>query len=352
MASSIQQEFTNPLLLWHEQYGRQDLPWKHPPTPYRVWISEIMLQQTQVKTVIPYFLRFIERFPDLYSLAHASEDEVLALWSGLGYYSRGRYLHQTAKIIQLKYQGQFPTETQTLQQLPGIGPSTAAAIRSQAFNLPATIMDGNVKRVLSRYFLIKGIGAETTKQLWEHAQCCISKERPADYTQAIMDLGATCCTARNPQCSICPLEKTCRAKAHQLIADFPTKKDKKSLPENHQQFLLLYRSDKTIYLEKRPAKGLWGSLWCTPCIEMDSDPIAYVKQQGYLDTDPPTPLMTFKHTFTHFHLHISAMAIQINTPEPYAFSASGHWFSHAESIKLGLPKPIRDIIGRFYLNCS
>ncbi|WP_019217249.1 A/G-specific adenine glycosylase [Legionella tunisiensis] len=221
----IQEQFSNLLLAWFDLHGRKDLPWQHPRSAYRVWISEIMLQQTQVKTVIPYFNRFIDSFPDVWQLAKASEDQVLAHWSGLGYYSRARNLSQTAKIICEKYAGEFPLALVDLVALPGIGPSTAAAIASQAFNQPTAILDGNVKRVLCRYFLIEGWPEQSAikQRLWQLANQCMPRQRCADYTQAIMDLGATCCTVRQPNCASCPIQKTCLANIHHKTAFYPQK---------------------------------------------------------------------------------------------------------------------------------
>lgn len=223
---NLYEQFSKPLLLWFTLHGRKNLPWQHPRTPYRVWISEIMLQQTQVQTVIPYFERFMQRFPNISDLALAHEDDVLSLWSGLGYYSRARNLHQTAKIILQHHQGIFPNDYTLLNELPGIGPSTAAAILSQAFNKPAAILDGNVKRVLTRFFRIQGHPEQTQvkKTLWELADSCMPQENCADYTQAIMDLGATCCTTKNPHCPNCPLQKNCLAFKHQEQYLYPTKK--------------------------------------------------------------------------------------------------------------------------------
>lgn len=230
--NSLNQLFSQLLLDWYDLHGRKDLPWQLPRSPYRVWVSEIMLQQTQVQTVIPYFNRFIEHFPDIFLLANAEEDEVLSLWSGLGYYSRARNLHNTAKIISDQYNGVFPEDLNILVQLPGIGPSTAAAILSQAFNKPAAILDGNVKRVLSRFFLIEGWPeqAQVKKKLWGLASSCMPNERCADYTQAIMDLGATCCTNKNPQCLRCPVKNHCLAFHNKKQHLYPTKKNKETAP--------------------------------------------------------------------------------------------------------------------------
>ena len=347
MVPSIQSTFTLPLLHWYDLHGRKNLPWQHPRDAYRVWLSEIMLQQTQVKTVIPYFTRFLESFPSIHDLARASEDEVLALWSGLGYYSRGRNLHKTAIIIDTLYQGQFPEDMQLLNQLPGIGQSTAAAITSQAFNQPTAILDGNVKRVLSRYFLIKGFSAQTTATLWQLANQCMSQNRAADYTQAIMDLGATCCTSKKPNCISCPLQATCLAKQNNAVTDYPTPKPKKEIPIKHQQFLLMHDHTQSIYLEKRPANGIWGGLWCPPSIETGVNPSDYIQNTYALEVLHIHSLINIKHTFSHFKLHINALSIGIKATGNSCFEHSGRWFSPAETIKLGLAKPINDMIKLF-----
>ena len=344
----ILKQFTLPLLQWHHIHGRKDLPWQHPREPYRVWVSEIMLQQTQVKTVIPYFLRFMERFPTIQSLAQASEDEVLTLWSGLGYYSRGRNLHKTAVIISSDYRGEFPDDIHILTQLPGIGPSTAAAITSQAFHQPTAILDGNVKRVLSRYFLVSGTSGPTLKMLWNYAERCMSHTHTADYTQAIMDLGATCCTIKNPHCSECPLQETCLAKQKHLTSEYPTKKPKKTIPSQYQQFLLMYDEKQRIYLEKRPSPGVWGGLWCTPTVDMETCPTHYIQSKYPLEVLQIHPLMNIKHTFTHFRLYIQALSIPTQTKETSTFEQNGSWFSRSETIKIGLAKPMTDIIQEFY----
>ena len=350
MSDSNFVKFTAPLLNWYNSHGRKNLPWQTQQSAYRVWLSEIMLQQTQVKTVIPYFERFIANFPSVNELAMASEDEVLSLWSGLGYYSRGRNLHKTAVIIHTEYNGKFPEDIKTLMQFPGIGASTAAAIASQAFNQPTAILDGNVKRVLSRYFLISGYSSQTTTQLWQLANQCMSHERPADYTQAIMDLGATCCKPNNPNCPQCPLQTTCLAYQGNVVADFPTKKPKKTLPIKHQQFLLMYNQDQQIYLEKRAPTGLWGGLWCTPSLDLGVNPVQSIKNTYGLDVIRVNHLMDIKHIFSHFKLYIEAFSIETKATDSSIFECSGHWFYPEETSKLGLAKPITDIIKRFYRN--
>lgn len=345
----IQQQFSLPLLLWYDSHGRKDLPWQHPRSPYRVWISEIMLQQTQVKTVIPYFNQFMEKFPTIEKLAEADEDRVLALWSGLGYYSRARNLHKTAKIICASFGGEFPKELEKLINLPGIGPSTAAAISSQAFNQADAILDGNVKRVLCRYFLVDGWPEQSTvkSKLWLLAKECMPKTRCADYTQAIMDLGATCCTTRKPDCITCPLQTSCAAKKQNVVNLYPFKKIKKTLPLKQQQFLLLHNSDTKIYLEKRPPTGIWGGLWCLPSIDIDQCANTYIAENYALDCLKTEELLSIRHSFSHFHLEINASAFETRSKDESIRESQGKWFSASEIEDLGLAKPVSDIISAF-----
>lgn len=339
--------FSADLLDWYDKHGRKDLPWQQPRSAYRVWISEIMLQQTQVKTVIPYFNRFMARFPDLATLAAASEDEVLSHWSGLGYYSRARYLQQTANIIVQTFNGIFPSDVAALEKLPGIGPSTAAAIASIAFEKSEAILDGNVIRVLARYFKVAGSPtlSAVKKELWRLAKSCMPLHRCADYTQAIMDLGATCCTLKNPTCEICPLQKTCLAQQERCVNEYPYKKPKKSIPTKQEQFLLLHNESGAIYLEKRPSAGLWGGLWCLPSIEMNVCAITFVEKKYPVRIDTLVSLETIKHSFSHFHLHIKPLSIGVNylsqltCPEP-----SGKWVKPSALHTLGLAKPISQVI--------
>lgn len=344
------EKFTTSLLNWFDQHGRKNLPWQHPRTPYRVWVSEIMLQQTQVKTVIPYFTAFMERFPDIKTLAAAEEDDVLAHWSGLGYYSRARNLHKAAQIIHAIHHDQFPEHVSELIQLPGIGESTAAAIVSQAFNKPAAILDGNVKRVLSRYFLISGNpdSAKVKQGLWTIASQCMHETRCADYTQAIMDMGATCCTSRNPDCQNCPLQSNCQAWAQNVVREYPNKKPKKVLPIRHQQFLLLHDNNRRIYLERRPPSGLWGGLWCLPEINMDVCPKDHVLSQLNFSTDNMLELSKIKHTFSHFHLHIKPIAMQGQLIRHVLSEPTGQWYKQEELKSLGLAKPTSVIIEQFW----
>lgn len=350
MIKTLYQQFSLPLLQWFDQYGRKDFPWQHPRSPYRVWVSEIMLQQTQVKTVIPYFNRFMTTFSDISALATASEDEVLAHWSGLGYYSRGRNLHKTAKIIHNDYEGRFPTDLHQLIKLPGIGPSTAAAIASLAFGQQTAILDGNVKRVLSRYFQVDGLINHSVvhKKLGELANACMPNHRCADYTQAIMDLGATCCTRSKPNCLGCPLQTTCLAKKNDQILNYPNKAVKKIRPTQHQTFLLLHREDNVIYLEKRPPTGIWGGLWCLPAIDTATCPLTHVIDRYGIKTELPKDLLTIKHSFSHFHLRINALSLQTLGTTPLLAETCGRWFSQAELTSLGLAKPIDMILKHFF----
>ncbi len=347
----LARNFTIPLLDWFDRHGRKNLPWQHPRDAYPIWISEIMLQQTQVKTVIPYFIRFMEKFPTIVDLAEAPEDAVLAQWSGLGYYSRARNLAKTAKLICQNYQGEFPQELNVLKSLPGIGASTAAAIASLAFNHPTAILDGNVKRVLCRYFMFEGNIASQAfqKKLWLLAQQCMSQARPASYTQAIMDLGATCCTLKNPQCISCPLEKTCLAKINDKIAAYPQKKLKKILSVKEEQFLLLHKDDR-IYLEKNPPVGIWGGLWCLPSLAIDACPIKFIKEHYDFEGKQPQFLKEIKHSFSHFHLHIKAQQIETSACGLSIKEEKGRWFKPEELASLGLAKPVSNLISYFLAN--
>ena len=332
-------------------HGRKNLPWQHPKTPYHVWISEVMLQQTQVKTVIPYFLRFIARFPSLESLAQATEDDVLAYWSGLGYYRRGRNLPLAARLIQTKFNGIFPSDTQQLITLPGIGDSTAAAIASLAFNQPAAILDGNVKRILSRYFLIDGAPEKSTtkKILHSYAQACMSTTRPADYTQAVMDLGAIICTPKKADCPHCPLQNTCQAHAKKAVDQYPKKAQKKTIPIREKQFILLHTTKKTvIYLEKRSSEGLWGGLWSLPSLDMTENAAMYVSETHGLSSQTSITLPMIKHTFSHFKLHLypHVRQVHVNTLTQ-CLPSTGRWIHVSDLEKIGLAKPIRTIIQDF-----
>jgi A/G-specific adenine glycosylase len=339
--------FQKSVLTWFDNHGRKDLPWQHNKTPYRVWVSEIMLQQTQVTTVIPYYLRFMEHFPDISSLAKASEDEVLHLWTGLGYYSRARNLHRTAKIIASN--GQFPDELSELEKLPGIGLSTAGAILAIAFEKKATILDGNVKRVLTRsHGISEWPGAKKiSDQLWEIAEKLTPNERVADYTQAIMDLGATICVRGKPHCETCPLEKMCVAHSQGIEAKLPQSKPRKSLPIR-QATLLILQNNNQIFLEKRPPAGIWGGLWSLPEISghVALHEIKKICAERFKFEMIELKLKEcFRHTFSHFHLDIIPAVVVIKRTKLKVMEDGQQiWYNLRDPAVVGLPAPVKKLL--------
>lgn len=290
------------VLAWFDREGRQDLPWQIEPSPYRVWVSEIMLQQTQVSTVIPYFLRFMERFPTLEALAMASQDEVLGYWSGLGYYARARNLHKAAQIVMADYQGELPAAVDKLAGLPGIGRSTAGAIVSLALGLRAPILDGNVKRVLSRYAAVEGWSgdANTAAELWRISTYLTPAERVADYTQAMMDLGATLCTRSKPSCERCPVQSGCLALTLGLTGELPTPRPKRGMPEKSCIMLVLHDGHGSFYLQQRPPTGIWGGLWSFPQFDSRDELAAWCLSKNI--SAKLEALGERRHTFSHYHL--------------------------------------------------
>ena len=337
------------LLAWFDQHGRHDLPWQSPRHPYRVWISEIMLQQTQVTTVIPYFERFMQRFDNVVTLANAPIDEVLHLWTGLGYYARARNLHRAAQQIRDQHQGEFPSTFDDIIALPGIGRSTAGAILAQAFEQPYAILDGNVKRVLTRLHAIEGWPGQKTveQQLWQVAEYHTPEARLADYTQAIMDLGATCCTRSKPQCLICPLQADCQALQQQRQTDFPTRKPKKAIPVRQTQMLVLYSESQTILLEQRPPTGIWGGLWSFPECAPGEDIAQWCQDYLQLQVEHVTPLPTIRHTFSHFHLDITPVRAHASTTG--IMDSDKHiWYNTQQPDALGLPAPVKVILDNLH----
>jgi len=336
--------FQQQLLLWFDRQGRKDLPWQQPITPYHVWVSEIMLQQTQVVTVIPYFQRFINAFPNIQTLAKASLDDVLSLWAGLGYYARARNLHKTAKII--AEQTHFPDSVDKLIALPGIGLSTAGAISSIAFNKPAAILDGNVRRVLMRFHALSGWVGEryTKKKLWELSHFYTPLERVADYTQAIMDLGATVCTRSKPQCKNCPLSINCQAWLQGRVAEFPSSKPKKAQPIKTVVFLLLHSQQQQILLEKRPPNGIWGGLWSLPEFKTIKAAQTWCLQHN-LVIKQQKQLKTQRHTFSHYYLDYTPLLVYANNPINIMME-SRHplWYKMAQLNTLALAAPIKRLL--------
>ena len=312
--------FSEKILAWYDKHGRKDLPWQKnlddkKSAPYRVWLSEVMLQQTQVATVIPYFERFMEEYPTLRDLANASQDDVLHLWSGLGYYARARNLHATAKYLVEKQDGKFPDNVDALSRLPGVGRSTAGAIASIAFRRRAAILDGNVKRVLARHFAIPGIpvAGKAEKQFWEIAEALTPEVRIHDYTQAIMDMGATLCTRSKPCCEECPLKKTCIAYQQGSQARFPEKKSKtKKIPVKQTRMLLLVNPQREVYLERRPPLGIWGGLWSLPELPLDQDIKVWCKSRFGIVAKNIRPMEEIIHAFSHFHLQIYPLVVELS----------------------------------------
>ncbi|WP_312708696.1 A/G-specific adenine glycosylase [Stenotrophomonas sp.] len=339
--------FVARLLRWFDDHGRHDLPWQHPRSPYRVWLSEIMLQQTQVATVIPYFHRFLQHFPTLPDLAAASNDAVMAQWAGLGYYARARNLHAAAKRCVALHDSELPRDFEALHALPGIGRSTAGAILSQAWNDRFAILDGNVKRVLSRYHGIEGFPGlpAIEKQLWALAEghvAQVPEGRMADYTQAQMDLGATVCSRAKPACVICPLQDDCAARREGRTAELPTAKPSKTLPEREAVALLLRDARQRVLLQKRPDTGIWAQLWTLPQADAGSDLQDWfdANVDGSLEDAEALPLL--QHTFSHYRLHLQVLSRQVSglrVEEPTL-----RWVAADELPALGLPAPIRKLL--------
>lgn len=304
--------FAQTVLDWFEVSGRKDLPWQQNPTPYRVWVSEIMLQQTQVATVIPYFERFMKSFTTVESLAQASQDDVLSLWTGLGYYARGRNLHKAAQIIVQEHQSKLPQTLDKLIALPGIGRSTAGAILSLGSGLPTPILDGNVKRVLCRYFCVDGWYGQTAveRQLWSLTTDVTPLENTGKFNQAMMDLGATVCTRSKPACSQCPLRKKCSATKTGSPTDWPHKKPKKEKPVR-QTFMLLAVDDNAVLLQRRPPTGIWGGLWSFPQFDDLQGLRKYARTLGRFKVGDVEQWHPVQHSFSHFDLHITPVRIAL-----------------------------------------
>lgn len=347
-------DITQRILDWFALHGRKHLPWQQDKTPYRVWISEIMLQQTQVSTVIPYYERFMTRFPDIADLAAAPQDEVLHLWTGLGYYARARNLHNAAKKVVAEYNGEFPVNFDDVVALPGIGRSTAGAILSLSLNQPLAILDGNVKRVLARYYGIAGWPGEkaTENQLWQYAEQNTPQEQVASYNQAMMDMGATLCTRSKPNCTECPIAQQCVAHEQQNYAAYPGKKPKKAIPVKTAQFVL-FRQHNRILMEQRPPAGIWGGLWCF--LEANEQTPEQLAQQQGLNIVSRTDLASFRHTFSHFHLDISATLYDVQSPR-FIDSATFQveeskqiWFDLANPPKIGLAAATKKLFDQLSL---
>lgn len=338
-------EFQTAVLDWFDQHGRKNLPWQQEISAYSVWVSEIMLQQTQVATVIPYYQRFMQRFPNVQALARAPQDDVLHHWTGLGYYARARNLHKTAQIVNSNHCGEFPNSVDALQELPGIGRSTAGAICAIAYKKRATILDGNVKRVLARFQAIPGWPgkADTLKALWAVAESFTPAHRIADYTQAMMDLGATLCMRSSPACQHCPLNESCQAFVQGNPQDYPGKKPKRALPVKNCCFLVIINSDGEILLQKNPPTGLWGSLWQFPQCESEDD-ISITCDKLGISCEQTRKYPVQRHTFSHFHLDYQPIALTTTGYNTLSEDKNQVWYNRQNPLSLGLPKPVKALL--------
>ncbi|RJX70747.1 adenine DNA glycosylase [Vibrio sinensis] len=339
--------FANAILKWYDAYGRKSLPWQQNKTAYSVWLSEIMLQQTQVATVIPYYERFLQRFPSVHELANAEQDEVLHLWTGLGYYARARNLHKAAKTVVEIHGGEFPTDIEQLNALPGIGRSTAAAILSSVYKQPHAILDGNVKRTLSRAFAVEGWPGQKKVEntLWHHAEANTPKQNVDKYNQAMMDMGAMVCTRSKPKCTLCPIQHLCLAYRQGNQLDYPGKKPKKEKPVKESWFLMLHY-DHQVWLEQRPQSGIWGGLFCFP-----ENPTKEFEHQLDLrgitanDVIRQEQLIAFRHTFSHYHLDITPILVDLSKqPNVIMEANNGLWYNLSQPEEIGLAAPVKQLL--------
>ncbi len=335
--------FSDRLLAWFEQHGRKDLPWQINASPYHIWLSEVMLQQTQVATVIPYYQRFIEQFPTLDTLAAASLDDVLSLWSGLGYYARGRNLHKAAIEMVQQHDVKVPNDFNALLGLPGIGRSTAGAIMALAYHQRFPILDGNVKRVLARYDAIDSWPGEkqTEQAMWQRAEALLPTQRIADYIQAQMDLGATLCTRSRPDCQRCPLQTDCQAFSLGQPETYPIRKPKKTLPNRQTHWFVYIDNHQHILLEQRPQTGIWGGLWSFPEAPSADGSVHYlpIKNSQFLST-----AAEINHVFSHFRLRILPRLFSAEQKNRLAENNRFIWVKMEDALTLGLPAPTRQLI--------
>jgi A/G-specific adenine glycosylase len=341
-------DFAASLIEWHASHGRHDLPWQRRRTAFRVWVSEIMLQQTQVTTVIPYYERFMQRFPDVGTLAAASLDDVLHLWSGLGYYARARNLHRAAARIAEEHGGRFPRSFDAVADLPGIGRSTAGAILALSRGERFPILDGNVRRVLSRYFGVEGSASDRAvlQKLWDLSDECTPTEHVDTYTQAVMDLGATVCVRRNPSCAACPVSGTCVARACGRQHELPSPKPRRKRALRQVFMLAALREDGGVLLERRPERGVWGGLWCLPEFESATEAADYARRTLQGTGVRPVPLAPVEHAFTHFDLVITPLLAHCCGSAPAPDPAQSQWYRAREPARLGLPAPIRLLLAK------
>jgi A/G-specific adenine glycosylase len=336
--------FHERLLDWYDIHGRKDLPWQHDISPYHVWLSEIMLQQTQVSTVIPYYLRFITQYVDITSLASAKLDDILALWAGLGYYARARNLHKAANILVRQHKAEMPFSIDELIALPGIGRSTAGAIMALAHQQKHPILDGNVKRVLARYTAISGWpGKKPVEQkLWKIAESLLPEKRITHYTQAQMDLGATICKRNKPLCLQCPLHEDCKAFQLGTPELFPTSKPKKEIPTRQSHWLIAQSNNGKILLEQRPNKGIWGGLWSFPEFDCPINLVSFSKEKLKVNPEEIQHQTSISHVFTHFKLDITPYLV--HSSDNYQKIDNNKifgWYTIRDALQLGIPAPVK-----------
>ena len=349
MRGGMKASFATRLLRWYDRHGRKDLPWQHPRTPYRVWLSEVMLQQTQVATVIPYFERFLRELPDLRALAAAHEDRVLALWAGLGYYSRARNLHRAAQRCVAQHGGELPDTLEALAALPGIGRSTAGAILAQAHGRRVAILDGNVRRVLARHAGIAGdpLSGPVQRTMWALAESLLPRARMADYTQALMDLGATACRRAAPDCAACPVAADCVAHRDGLTARLPERRPARTQPRREIVFLVLRDPRGRVHLQRRPPTGIWGGLWSLPECEPGAPVAEVLDREHGLRAVRIVELPAFEHAFTHFRLQVRPLRIDVAARHGRIEDNEGRrWVDRAGLAALGLPQPVRRLLDR------
>jgi A/G-specific adenine glycosylase len=346
--------FSARVLSWFHLHGRTDLPWQQQPGPYAVWVSEIMLQQTRVSTVIPYYQRFMEAFPSVADLAAAAEDEVLHYWSGLGYYARARNLHGAARQIMALHGGEFPREFEQVLALPGIGESTAGAILSLSLGQRHAILDGNVKRVLARVFTVEGWPgrASVQKELWRLARELMPDREIAAYNQAMMDLGATLCSRTGPDCDRCPLEDCCAAHRQHREQEFPGRKAARQLPQREVQMLVICNAAGEVLLQKRPPTGIWGGLWSFPELEMDQQATGWLAERS-LPVQSVRQLASRRHSFSHFHLQIRPCLILLKKAGCQVLDGDAQvWYNPEQDQMRGLSAPVQQLLRELQRNST
>ena len=340
-------DFTSSLLAWYAHHGRHDLPWQQEVTPYRVWVSEVMLQQTQVNTVIPYFNAFMQRFPDIQALAEAELDEVLHCWTGLGYYARARNLQRAARIIIGQFNGEIPSGIEQLLTLPGIGRSTAGAILALSGNQRHPILDGNVKRVLARFHMLEGWPGqpEVERRLWKLAEQYTPDTRVAEYTQAIMDLGAIVCTRRQPRCGACPVHDACAARITSQQHHFPQPRPRKILPVRDTVFAILQNEAGQVLLEQRPPAGIWGGLWAFPECAPGDDLAAWIRARFGCAINGLEYLAKMRHTFSHFHLDIVPVHVAVMAGNEAVHESGCYcWYTPESVQRFGMATPVKKLL--------